>query len=87
MGLKTITLCAMACASLALPFGASAQSSDAKYCRALMDAYRNLNSSNQPNVEIPIAMNKCESGSDPAGAVAIFEKALKNARVTLPPRE
>jgi hypothetical protein len=51
-----------------------------------MDAYRNLNSSNQPSVEIPVAMQKCDSGSDPGGAILIFEKALRNAKVTLPPR-
>jgi hypothetical protein len=75
------------CAFLALPFAASAQSNDIKYCHALMDTYRNLNSSNQPSVEIPVAMEKCDSGKDPAGAILIFEKALKNAKATLPPRD
>ena len=79
-------ICIILGASLALPAAASAQSNDAKYCRALMDTYRDMNSSNQPSVDIPVAMQKCESGSDPAGAIAIFEKALKNAKVTLPPR-
>ena len=76
----------IACAVFALPFTAAAQSSDAEYCKALIDKYRDMNTSGQPNAEIPIAMDKCESGRDPAGAIAIFEKVLKNAKVTLPPR-
>jgi len=79
-------MCVVLGASLALPAAASAQSNDVKYCHALMDTYRNMNSSNQPSVDIPVAMQKCESGSDPAGAIAIFEKALRNGKVTLPPR-
>jgi hypothetical protein len=80
------SICIALCTSLVLSASASAQSNDAKYCRALMDTYRDMNSSNQPSVDIPIAMEKCQSGSDPAGAIAIFEKVLKNAKVTLPPR-
>jgi hypothetical protein len=79
-------LCIVLGASLALPAAAPAQSNDIKYCHALMDSYRNLNSSNQPSVDIPIAMEKCDSGRDPAGAIVIFEKALRNAKATLPPR-
>jgi hypothetical protein len=80
------SICIALCASLVLPAVASAQSHDVEYCHALMDTYRDMNSSNQPSVEIPVAMEKCQSGSDPVGAIAIFEKALKNAKVTLPPR-
>ena len=78
-------ICLVLGASLVLPADASAQSNDIKYCHALMDTYRNMNSSNQPSVDIPVAMEKCDSGSDPVGAIAIFEKVLKGAKVTLPP--
>lgn len=70
---------------LAVPVGAFGQSDDAKYCQALMDVFRNLATSNSPNPDIPLAMENCASG-DPAAGIPIIEKALRDAKVALPPR-
>jgi len=72
------------CASLAMPFAALAQSADAKYCAALSAEYRKLNSSNTSGVQSD-AMAKC-AADDTAAGIPVLEKALKDAKVTLPPR-
>ena len=74
----------MICASLAMPFAALAQSADAKYCAALSAEYRKLNTMTATGVEAD-AMAKCAAG-DTATGIPILEKALKDAKVTLPPR-
>ncbi|HTR84782.1 MAG TPA: hypothetical protein VMI56_09900 [Reyranella sp.] len=65
---------------------AAADSNDMKYCRALIEKFRDVESNNQPSVDIPVAISKCESG-DTATGISILENALKARRATLPPRE
>ena len=72
------------CASLVIPFAALAQSADAKYCAALSAEYRKLNPAQSSGAEAD-AMAKCAAG-DTATGIPILEKALKDAKVTLPPR-
>jgi hypothetical protein len=72
------------CASLVMPFAALAQSADAKYCAALSAEYRKLNPAQSSGTEAD-AMAKCAAG-DTATGIPILEKALKDAKVTLPPR-
>ena len=71
--------------SIVLPFGASAQMSDADYCNALSKVYREtvaLNST--PDATGPVAMSQC--ASSPATAIPTLEKILTDNKVTLPKR-
>jgi hypothetical protein len=86
------TACFFSIAAVALPFTAAhAQSSDAAYCRALADNYTTyVNDPNsrrpQPaNAEVQSAIAKCQAG-DTAAGIPPLEKALTNARITLPSR-
>jgi hypothetical protein len=72
------------CASLVLPFAAFAQSADAKYCEALSVEYRKLNTGSDSG-PLAEAMAQCKAGNTAAG-IPVLEKALKDAKVTLPPR-
>jgi hypothetical protein len=84
--MTTMTKVLLAAAAFALPFAAAAQSNDAKYCKALSDTYRQtVAKDTTPNADVPVAMAKCEAG-DPAVGIPILEKALKDAKVNLPPR-
>jgi hypothetical protein len=75
----------VACLALGLPFTAFAQSADAKYCQALADVYRKtVAHDTTPNAEVPTAVAKCQAG-DTSG-IPVIEKALKDAKVELPPR-
>ena len=73
-----------------LPVAAVAQSSDAQYCKALVDKYEQyLDMSSkrgqQPQgVEARAGVEKCKAG-DPSG-IPDIEKALKAAQYDLPPR-
>ena len=78
------TLTLVTCASLVLPFAAFGQSADAKYCEALSTKYREV-SSFQSDSPQAVAMAKCKAG-DTASGIPVLEKALKNAKVPLPPR-
>jgi hypothetical protein len=72
-------------AGIALPFGALAQSADADYCNKLSATYRSIVMGNStPDATVPEAMSKCSN--DPATAIPILEKALKDNKVTLPSR-
>jgi hypothetical protein len=73
------------CASLALPVAANAQSSDAAYCEALSRLYAREVGFNPGSGDVPIAVAKCKEG-DTAAGIPVLEKALKDAKVTLPPR-
>jgi Tfp pilus assembly protein PilF len=86
--MKTIHACLLAGATLVvLPLPVSAQSSsDAKYCQALVDRFRDIESSNTSNTDIPMAMEQCAKGN-PAAAIPVLEKALKDRKSSLPPRE
>jgi hypothetical protein len=70
--------------ALALPFAAQAQMSDAQYCKALADTYRKTNPQNM-DATVPEAINQCNKGNTAAG-IPVLEKALKEAKVTLPSR-
>ena len=66
------------------PLAAFGQSADAKYCQALADSYRKTNSQNM-DAAVPEAINQCNKGNTAAG-IPVLEKALKDAKVALPPR-
>ena len=76
--------------SLAMAQPAFAQSNDAKYCAELVEKYEQYVSegaekgASQSPLEVEIAKGKC--GSNPASSIPVMEKALKNARISLPPR-
>jgi hypothetical protein len=76
--------------SLALPHSTFAQSDDAKYCAELVEKYEQYASegadkgASQSPLEVEIAKGKCRSS--PASSIPVMEKALKNARIALPPR-
>jgi hypothetical protein len=74
------------CSLLAAPIVASAQSSDADYCRALAETYRNtVPTTADPNAIVPAAMSKCAAG-DTAAGIPVLERALREAKVNLPSR-
>jgi len=82
--MKTLIVVAIA-AGIALPFAALAQSSDVDYCNKLSATYRSVVMNNAtPDATVPAAMSKCSN--DPASAIPILEKALKDNKVTLPTR-
>jgi len=66
------------------PVTAFGQTTDAIYCKALADSYRKLNTQNV-DAAVPEAINQCNQGNTAAG-IPVLEKALKDAKVTLPPR-
>jgi hypothetical protein len=68
------------------PFAAMAQSNEATYCQALIQAYRNsVPQTADPNAVVPAAIAKCNAG-DTATGIPVLEKALKEAKVPLPSR-
>lgn len=77
--------------ALSLPAAAFAQSNDAKYCQALTekyDAYLNMgqNKGQQPqSLDARVGIEKCKAG-DTAAGIPPLEKALKDAKLDLPPR-
>ena len=83
--------CLISALAVSLPSATSAQSTDAKYCSDLSEKYERYLSMNasrggQPqSLDAKVAVQKCASG-DTAYAIPILEKALKNARLDLPPR-
>lgn len=88
--MKTVTRTLLALACVALPFAASAQSNDSKYCSALGDKYNTYvlssggKSHNTAPPDVANALSKCSS--DAAGAIPVLEKALNDAKVSLPSR-
>lgn len=83
--MKTLAICLLATTVLA-PFAVFAQSpaADAKYCRDLYETYRKIGVANT-DASIPEAANQCNKGNTAAG-IPVLEKALKDAKVSLPPR-
>jgi hypothetical protein len=81
----------MAVSALALPFGASAQSSDAAYCAALIQQYQRFltkTSGHSPNpgtVDGSVAVEQCRSGNTAAG-IPVLERRLRDAGFDLPKR-
>jgi len=88
--LKTRIASLVAGLSLAMALPLFAQSADAKYCADLKDKLEqyvsdgNEKGSVATSRYVEIAKGKCRS--DPASAIPVFEKALKNHRIDLPPR-
>jgi hypothetical protein len=84
--MKILATCAIAGIAL-VPLAAFGQSADAdaKYCRQLYDLYRQTNQGQNTNAAVPEAANQCNKGNYAAG-IPVLEKALKDARVTLPAR-
>jgi hypothetical protein len=86
---KLLLVCstiALPLAAAALPLAAAAQSADAGYCEALSNTYRNVvPKTGNPTAAAPVAMAKCAAG-DTAAGIPVLEQALRDARVTLPPR-
>ena len=75
----------VACFVFGLPSTAFAQSADAKYCQALADVYRKtVAHDTTPNAAVPTAIAQCQAG-DTSG-IPVIERALKDAKVDLPPR-
>jgi len=80
----------LAIVALLLPTAAFAQSSDAKYCAALVRKYEAFLDQSQKKGESPqnltakVGVEKCKAG-DTSGIPAI-EKALQDAKFDLPPR-
>ena len=77
--------------ALAMTVAALAQSSDADYCKALSEKYKRYvgameygRGSPATNGAMSEAMANCPS--NPAGSIPTLEKALKDARLDLPPR-
>lgn len=77
--------------ALSLPFAAMAQSNDAAYCAALSEKYTRYLGMNQgrgtqpQSLDAQVAVQKCAAG-DAAGSIPVLEKALRGARLELPPR-
>lgn len=78
-------------AALALPVTTWAQAGDTGYCQALSDKYQRYvvgtsgtGRSSAPNLKVSEASSKCSS--DAGGSIPVLEKALKDARLDLPPR-
>ena len=75
-----------------LPFGASAQTTDAAYCKALSQKYEtyvsNLavgRSAGPGTVDANVAIAQCKDGNTAAG-IPVLERKLRDARIDLPPR-
>jgi hypothetical protein len=86
----SVTVGAMLAAAILLPAVASANSSDVAYCNALVQKYeRHLTGASAKSrppqsLEAREAVERCKAG-DPSGISAI-EKALQNAKFSLPSR-
>lgn len=80
----------LALIAISLPVAAFAQSGDAGYCRALVAKYEAYLDQSQKRGESPqsasskVAVEKCKAG-DPSG-IPDIERALKDAKIDLPPR-
>jgi hypothetical protein len=80
----------LALIAVSLPAAAFAQPGDVGYCRALVAKYEAFLDQSQKKGEAPqdvaakVAIEKCKAG-DTSG-IADIEKALKDAKLDLPPR-
>src|SRR5262245_15705952 len=80
----------MAPMELMAPRAASAQSSDAQYCTELGRLYSKYVTSSEdrrprpPTPDISVAMAKCQS--NPTSSIPVLEKALTDAKISLPKR-
>jgi hypothetical protein len=76
--------------AITLPVAALAQSSDANYCNALSDTYKRYVGTGDikhrgliSDSSVDNAIAHCQS--DAANSIPVLEKALKGAKVDLPP--
>ena len=70
---------------LALPAPAAfAQSADVTYCKQLSSLYREINRGASPSGAGADAMSQCDN--NPSAGIPTLEKALTDAKVSLPPR-
>lgn len=74
-------LAVIACAMMILPLAASAQSTDADYCKKLGNLARMYGANTGP---VPQAIAKCDS--DTKAGIADLEKHLQAEKIKLPPR-
>ena len=79
--MKKLTTCLIAATALVLPF--SAYADDASYCASLSKLYREYTSQNSANDTAAAAMAKCAAGNTAEG-IPVLEKALTDAKITLP---
>lgn len=83
-------LCSAIAATVLLPAAASAQSSNSSYCAALVQKYEqyldmNTGHTRQPqSLDAQASVEKCKAGD--ASGIPAIEKALRNAKIDLPPR-
>ena len=89
--MKSINWLTSAVAAL-LPFGASAQTTDTDYCKALTQKYEayisNMSVGRSPGpgtVDGSVAIAQCKDGNTAAG-IPVLERKLRDARIDLPPR-
>jgi hypothetical protein len=75
-----------------LPFSASAQTSDADYCKALTQKYETYvsnmsvgRSAGSGTIDASVAISQCRDGNTASG-IPVLEKRLRDARIDLPPR-
>jgi len=80
---RTLTLAAAASLLATAAFAQAA--GDAAYCQALIAKYREASGGTQNNQAVAEAMDQCSKGNTAAG-IPVLEKALKDNKVTLPPR-
>jgi len=84
--------CLLAAVLLSVSSAAFAQSADTKYCKALGASYetyvRSLTDQQRgaqpPTAAVSGAASKCDTA--PGESIPVLEKALKDAKVALPPR-
>lgn len=87
---KKILLSSAVVAVTLMPIAAFAQSVDATYCGALVEKYEQYVDKNAGRVQQPQSLDaragveKCKAGD--ASGIPSIEKALRNAKIDLPPR-
>jgi len=87
---KALGMCALTTAIILTPFLASAQGGDGAYCAAPSQKYQQYldaetRGGRQPqSLDARAAVEKCKAG-DTTG-IPVIEKALKDAKIDLPPR-
>lgn len=87
---RTISLCCAIAATTLVPVAASAQSATSPYCAALVQKYEqyidmNTGHTQQPqSLDARAGVERCKAGD--ASGIPAVEKALRNAKIDLPPR-
>ena len=91
--MKTLHACLIAGVAFSLPFFASAQSPDAKYCSALANKYSGFlaatnqqRSADPQTVKARAGIEQCRAGNTAVG-IPVLELGLHDAGLDLPPRD